>query len=173
MVDIVISQIILLKNIDNFSAVEIRTAYLAIKGDQKLSPPEARRFVYEELQKIVKRGWLKKMTSEKKGITRYSKTKHFNYEFFNNITINKTPVQSSPTSANAFNLAMHSRLENYQKELLEGLGAIDELISLRKIYPELWASLKSKYQSLREHNHMLMGKINTIEEILAAHRDKL
>ena len=171
MVDFVISQIILLKNIDNFSAVEIRTAYLAIKGDQKLSPPEARRFVYEELQKIVKRGWLKKMTSEKKGITRYSKTKHFNYEFFNIITINKEPVQSS-SCANAFNLAMHSRLENYQTELLEGLGAIDELISLRKSYPELWTSLKSKYQSLRENNHMLMGKIKTIEEILAAYRDK-
>jgi hypothetical protein len=171
-IDPTVCSILSMKNLDNFSAVEIRTAYIAIKGEQDLLPANARRFVYEELHKIVKRGWLKKATSEKKGITRYTKTKQFDYQFFNSLTEVKLTPKPTSSDVDSFALAMRSRLETYQAELLEGLGSIEEFVSLRTSYPELHASLKPKYRHLKERNHMLMGRIKIVEELLESSRDQ-
>ncbi len=64
--------------LDHFSAIEVRTAYLIIDDNCESSASELRRFVYSELVKLVNRGWLKKMTSKKKGVTNYVKTDLFN-----------------------------------------------------------------------------------------------
>ena len=39
--------------LDHFSAIELRTAYLIVDHECKLSASEARRFVYVELIKLV------------------------------------------------------------------------------------------------------------------------
>lgn len=69
-----IGKILSFSNIDHFSVIEIRTAYLVLKNDEKMDKSDARRFVYSELLKLVNLGWLKKLLSTKKSITRYVKT---------------------------------------------------------------------------------------------------
>ena len=75
--DPTVKRILSMPNIDNFSAVEIRTAYLVLNNDQSLDPSDARRFIYSEFVKLVNKGWLKKTISQKKGITRYTRTDLF------------------------------------------------------------------------------------------------
>lgn len=168
MIDELIGSIISLKNINHFSAVEIRTAIIVIKRDQTLVPSEVRRFVYEELLKLVNKGWLRKLTSKKKGVTRYTKTELFDNSLFDSSHLQHIEAKESLPTLNA---DLHPRLHNYKTELLEGLGALEECISLRDEYPHLHASLKNKYNNLREHNHMLMGKIRTLEGLLTSNRD--
>ena len=67
--------------LDHFTAVEIRTAYLVLSQQCNFNNSEARRFVYAELVKLVKKGWLKKRVSQKKGITSYVKTDLFNIKY--------------------------------------------------------------------------------------------
>ena len=68
-----VAQIIVAPNFDHFSAVEVRSAYLALNSDKSVDPNDARRFVYTELLKLVKKGWLKKSVSKKKEITSFIK----------------------------------------------------------------------------------------------------
>ncbi len=171
MVDKVISSIIALQNIDLFSAVEIKTAYIAVKKDEQLNPASVRRFVYEELLKLVKKGWLTKSTTKKKGLTRYSKTDLFEYDYFNNVVSSDEVGNSAVTNRLSYSQTLTTRLNQYNTELLEGLGAIKEYVALKDIYPELHAPLKQRYMTVQENNHILKGKIAVLNELMKSNKE--
>ena len=81
-----VAQIVVAPNFDHFSTVEVRSAYLALNKDKSIDPTNARRFVYTELLKLVKKGWLKKSISKKKEITSFIKT-----EMFDPVSIDVNP----------------------------------------------------------------------------------
>ena len=51
--DKTVIQILSMSNVNHFTAMEIRTAYIALKQDEELNPTISRRFVYEELLKLI------------------------------------------------------------------------------------------------------------------------
>ena len=75
-IDPFVAQIIVAKNFDHFTTSDVRSAYLALKNDSTLDPSTVRRKIYAELLKFVKKSWLKIVTSKKKGLTRFNKTKY-------------------------------------------------------------------------------------------------
>ena len=166
------NQIIVLKNIDHFSAVEIRTAYLAIKRDEQLDPASVRRFVYEELLKLVKRGWLKKRVSNKKGVSRYIKTDLFEYESFEGLVNSSIGKDECENYVHNYSKELSTRLNEYNVELLEGLGELELYLTLWEQYPKMKNILKAKYIATQEKNHILKGKINAIGELLSNTTEK-
>jgi hypothetical protein len=164
-----IGKILSFSNIDHFSAIEIRTAYLVLKNDEKMDKSDARRFVYSELLKLVNLGWLKKLVSTKKSITRYVKTESFDMEALNSqaeaISVDKVEPVNVPKPNNTDHKLM-SRLQGYKTELLEGLGEADECKSLRIERPEMHDSLLTKYNEVREGNARLLGKIKMLESFI-------
>lgn len=153
--------------LDHFSALELRTAYLIVDNECTLSPSETRRFVYAELVKLVKAGWLKKVKSEKKGITNYVKTKLFDLNFNVEPPIkpnNRIALIETPTVENAQEL--NCRLQDYKNDLLEGLGEADEYRALRNEFPSMHDELQPKYNNIRESNSRLLGKIKAIETLI-------
>jgi hypothetical protein len=164
------NQILVLKNIDHFSAVEIRTAYIAIQMDEKLDPASIRRFVYEELLKLVKKGWLKKRTSNKKGVTRYIKTNLFEYAYFKKLASSDSGQQDE-VDERKYVLTLMTRLNQYNAELLEGLGAVKEYIALKDLHPELHTPLKQRYTATQENNHILKGKIAVLTELIKSNKE--
>jgi hypothetical protein len=118
--------------LDHFSALELRTAYLIVDNECQLLPSETRRFVYAELVKLVKVGWLKKVKSEKRGITNYVITELFDLNFnvvspikpLNKIALIETPTVGSMQELNC-------RLQDYKNDLLEGLAEADEYRALK------------------------------------------
>jgi hypothetical protein len=169
-----IEKILSFSNIDHFSAVEIRTAYLVLKKDEKMDKSEARRFVYSELLKLVNLGWLKKLVSTKKGIARYVKTESFNADLLN-IQVEPISIDKvAPVSATKPNNAEHklmSRLQCYKTELLEGLGEAEECKSLRIERPDMHDSLLTKYNEVREGNARLLGKIKMLESFIKSNTE--
>ena len=172
-----LGRILSLSNIDHFSAVEIRTAYIVLKNDEQMDKSDARRFVYSELLKLVNLGWLKKMVSTKKNITSYVKTDLFDVNVFD-----VQPEYEQPSSNNVekVNLIKQSnidsqlidRLQGYKTELLEGLGVIDECKSLRLQLPNMHDSLQLKYNEVRETNARLLGKIKLLESFIKSNADE-
>ncbi len=164
-----VGKILSLSNIDYFSAVEIRTAYLVLINNEEMDKSVARRFVYSELLKLVNLGWLKKLVSTKKSITSYVKTELFNADLLNLQA--KEIVADSVQSVNTVTPIttpenLSNRLHSYKSELFEGLGEAEEYKNLRNEFPNMHKSLFEKYNAVREKNTRLLGKIKAIENLI-------
>ncbi|WP_166370290.1 hypothetical protein [Psychromonas sp. SA13A] len=164
-----IGKILSFPNMDHFSAVEIRTAYLVLKNDEDTDKSDARRFVYSELLKLVNLGWLKKLVSTKKGITSYVKTDLFDVELLNiqtkYVAVDKAESVNTK-NANTVSDDLSNRLNGYKSDLLEGLGEAEEYKNLRNEFPKMHDSLLEKYNVVRERNARLLGKIKAIEILI-------
>ena len=166
-IDLYVGKIISFSNIDYFSAVEIRTAYLVLRNDEGIDKSDARRFVYSELLKLVNLGWLKKRVSSKKGITSYAKTELFNADLLKKQVMQVAVVKvESVNEATAIPDNLSNRLNSYKSTLLEGLGEADEYKNLRNEFPSMHKSLFEKYNAVREKNTRLLGKIKAIENLI-------
>lgn len=162
-------EIISMPNINNFSAIEIRTAYIALTKDELLVPAEVRRLVYEELLKLERKGWIEKTTSNTRKISRYSKTNSFTHMKKSepiHIKSIKEEIASNPIKKELL-----LKINQYKKELVEGLGSLEECLTLRNIYPELYKVLKTKHDALKENNHMLIGKLKVLNDLTNPHEE--
>ena len=164
--DPTIIAILSMENINQFTVVEIRTAYIMVKQDDSLNPVEIRKLVYNELHKLVRNGWLKVSTSEMRKISSFTKTKMFiprKREVLNNVERNsKTSLHSE----------FKQELKLFNTDLLEGLGELEVYMSLWEKYPHMQRILKSKYIARQEKNHILKGKINAIGKLLKTPSEK-
>lgn len=169
--DKTVIQILSMPNVNHFTATEIRTAYIAIKQDAELNPTVSRRFVYEELLKLTRRGWLMRSTTKKKGITRYAKSDLFDYAVLKEMVSampNEKIGESTPVS---YSQMLIQRLNQYNSALLEGLGAVKEYVALKDIYPSQNDDLKERYMVVQENNHILKGKISVLNELIKSTKE--
>ena len=163
-----VAQIIVAPNFDHFSAVEVRSAYLALNKDKSVDPNDARRFVYTELLKLVKKGWLKKSVSKKKEITSFIKT-----EMFDPLAIDVNPEKyvekkkyTELAKTPPIGEALNERLNHYKNELLTGLGEAEEYKRLCEQFPNLKSKLQPRYNEVREQNSKLLGSIKAVENLI-------
>lgn len=137
--DPLVCQIITMPNIDHFTVVEVRTAYLMLSNNINLNKVAVRKFVYAELNKLVKRGWLSKTTSDVKGISRFKKTKLFDYGVLKE---NITKEAPSEIPGSSLKKQLKRSLNESNIELLKGLGALETYMSLWQRYPNESPELK-------------------------------
>ncbi|MEZ9235558.1 MULTISPECIES: hypothetical protein [unclassified Shewanella] len=169
--DKTVIQILSMPNVNHFTATEIRTAYIAIKQDAELNPTVSRRFVYEELLKLTRRGWLVRSTTKKKGLTRYTKSDLFDHAILKEMVSLMPYEEVSATSPVSYSQMLIQRLNQYNSALLEGLGAIKEYVALKDIYPEQHDDLKGRYMAVQENNHILKGKISVLNELIKSTKE--
>jgi len=163
----IVTQIVCASNVDHFLAVEVRTAYLALLDDKSFDPNKARRFVYAELMKLVKQGWLKKSVSKKKEATSFIKTELFDAALLiknAGINLSKNEVLNHKYDETFGELI--NRLNHYKNDLLAGLGEVDEYKRLCEQFPSLQKELQPKYNNAREANSKLIGCIKAIESVI-------
>lgn len=165
-----VAQIICAPNFDHFSTLEVRSAYLTLNNDKSVDPNDARRFVYCELLKLVKKGWLRKSVSKKKAITSFVKTDEFDPNGI--IVSTQKPEEAQTVSADdpieTIGDKLVERLAGYKNDLLSGLGEAEEYKRLCKQFPDLYSTLQPKYNQVREHNSKLLGSIKAIENLTSA-----
>ena len=162
-----LAQIISAPNFNNFSAVELRAAYIALHSDKKLDPSAVRKFVYAELVKLIKKGWLRKTVSKKKEITTYIKTSSFNA---NGITYIHAEENNDEKSAlfqcRTIQNSLQDRLRKYKNELLINYGESNEYKQLCNDFPDLYKLLQPQYNNAREQNARLLGQIKAVENLI-------
>jgi hypothetical protein len=171
--DRLLVQIISAPNFDNFSALELRAAYITLHSDKSLVPSAARRFVYTELVKLVKNGWLRKTITKKKEITNFSKTDLFDADklTFECKEESNEYDQTDPAN-NAIQNSLQERLNEYKNELLMSYGESSEYKKLCNDFPELYKLLQPQYNNAREQNSRLLGKIKAVENLITDGKNK-
>jgi len=162
--DPLVAQIIVAPNFDNFTTSDVRSAYLALKSDSSLVPTAVRRSIYAELIKLVKKGWLKKMVSNKKGFTRFNKTESFNVEVITQLA-SAIPIGTTEKADDKHALLL-SKLNHYKAELLLNLGETEAYKELYDEFPELVTEIQYKYNEARDNNTKTLGKIKAIESLI-------
>lgn len=161
--DPLVAQIIVVTNVDNFSTSDVRTAYMALKNDPSLDSIKVRKSIYAELLKLVKKGWLKKKSSNTKGPTRFNKTELFDV---NNLAMKSdvNELKLSPTVNNQQRLL--TKIKHYKAELLLNIGESEAYKELYSEFPELVDELQPHYNMARDNNTRILGKIRAIEGLL-------
>ena len=157
--DPLIQKIIGKGNIDRFTVVEIRTAFLALHKDQNIDPVRIRKLVYTQLYKLVKKGWLNTSTSQSRKITTFSKTKLFNLEELKKLS-------ASAEQSESFKIECYKQLNICNTELLECIGSLETYADLWERFPHLQGTFKKRYSITQEKQLNLKGRIKALNLLL-------
>lgn len=157
-----VAQIIIATDFNHFTTNDVRSPYLTLKNDSSLKPVDARKKIYAELLKLVKKGWLTKVKPSGKGFTRFIKTATFDEGVLRricepNISATVLTDKKSP---------LVDKLNHYKTELLLNLGESEAYKELYSEFPELVDEIQPKYNKARDNNTKILGKIRAIEGLL-------
>lgn len=157
-----VAQIIIVADFDYFTTSDVRTSYLTLKNDPLLKPVDARRKIYAELLKLVKKGWLIKVKSSGKGFTRFIKTAKLDEAVLRKAyeSVISTTVLTDKKST------LVDKLNHYKTELLLNLGESEAYKELYTEFPELGNDIQPHYNKVRDNNTRILGKIKAIECLL-------
>ena len=158
-----VAQIIATTNFDHFTTSDVRSAYFVLKNDLTLDATNVRRFIYAELLKLVKKGWLNKLASNKKGNTRFHKTELFNGK---EIALLATSVTDSVGTGNDKHDKLLAKLNHYKAELLLNIGESEAYKDLYSEFPELVDEIQPQFNKAKDNNTRILGKIRAIEGLL-------
>lgn len=157
-----VAQIIIATDFNHFTTSDVRSPYLTLKNDSSLKPVDARRRIYAELLKLVKKGWLTKVKPSGKGFTRFIKTTKFDEGVLREICEPNTSV----TVLTDKKSPLVDKLNHYKTELLLNLGESEAYKELYTEFPELGNDIQPHYNKARDNNTRILGKIKAIECLL-------
>ena len=158
-----VAQIIAAANFDHFTTSDVRSAYFALKNDSSLEPTSVRRFIYAELLKLVKKGWLTKPKSNKNGLTRFHKTKLFDSK---QIAFLAMATVKASGNANDKQNKLVAKLNHYKADLLLNIGESEAYKELYSEFPELVDEIQPQFNKAKDNNTRILGKIRAIEGLL-------
>ena len=170
-IDPFVAQIIIATDFNHFTTNDVRSPYLTLKNDSSLKPVDARRRIYAELLKLVKKGWLTKVTPSGKGFTRFIKTAKFDEG-----VLRKTYESTISTTVLADKKSpLVDKLNHYKTELLLNLGESEAYKELYSEQPELIEEIQPLFNTAKDNNTRILGKIRAIEGLLEHNKsvDKL
>ena len=162
-IDVFVAQIIKAPNFDNFTTSDVRSSYITLSNDPSLDPTVVRRKLYAELLKLVKKGWLNKKSTGRKGSTRFSKTELFDPEYLEALQANKSTAKYFKEEKQKNLLA---KLNHYKAELLLNIGESEAYKELYSEFPELVEEIQPQFNKARDNNTRILGKIRAIEGLL-------
>lgn len=168
-IDVLVVQIIVAPNFDNFTTSDVRSSYITLKNDDSLDPVKLRKKLYAELLKLVKKGWLKKKSSNIKGLTRFSKTGLFDANALTEKII--AADADKPFSGNIKPHTLATKLNHYKAELLLNIGETEAYKEVYAEFPELVDEIQPQYNVARDNNTKILGKIRAIEGLMKHDED--
>lgn len=157
--DPLIKIIICQGNIDNFTAGEVRTAYIVLNKDKTLEPSKVLKLVKSEIDKLVDAKWLECAELKKVFATRFIKTEYFEPEKID-IALNQNQL-SDHDRAN-----YEAQLYAYKGELLECRGIIDTYTEITRNNESLKDLLDAQYENIQQKIYILKGKIKAFNMLL-------
>ncbi|KFZ36515.1 hypothetical protein HR45_16175 [Shewanella mangrovi] len=160
------------ENFDNFSVTQLLDSYLAMCAVTK-EPNEARKYVYRQIHRLVKKGLLlKKGTKNSKSIMYQKSELFFDTKFLVQSTTAApvSQVTSAPAYASDAIKQLEERLKESEVDLLTSIGESEEYMRLYQSFPEMKAHLESLYLLARENSSKLLGQIKAIKSVLSHQR---
>tara|TARA_R110001592_G_scaffold7032_3_gene39515 strand:+ start:54731 stop:55276 length:546 start_codon:yes stop_codon:yes gene_type:complete len=161
--------ILLTENFNNFTVLELRSAYLAIVSNPKLGKVEARKYVYRHILRLENKGLLERKYSEKRDRTFYSKTKQFSPDCFQvseeHLETSKPPLKKEESLGVKKDLI--SKINKYRLELLTSIGETEEYKALCSEFPQMADNLQERYNNARDNGSKVLGRIKALESLIS------
>ena len=158
-VSAVMHKLLIEKEMDGFSVIELRDASISISNDHT-EPDEARKIVYRQILRFIKNDWLR---SEGTG----QKKRYFQTDLFKTLQVAPKPeaVEVEISSMTDYSILRRERSQ-YKGELEIVLGEIEEYQSLNHRFPELKVKLTPFLEQAKERSAHLLGKVNVLTNVL-------
>lgn len=147
------------KEMDGFSVVELRDAFVSIDNG-RTDPDEARRMVYRQIKRFTDNNWL---ISEGKG----RQKRYFQTSQFQNLQVEpkvQTARINSPSRTDYS--VLFCEHGQYKAELEIVLSEIDEYRSVIRRFQELEIKLNPLLEQAKERSAHLLGKVNALSNAL-------
>ncbi|WP_367302430.1 hypothetical protein [Vibrio coralliilyticus] len=147
------------RTIDGFSVIQLRDEFIILKGSP-IDPDEARKKIYRQVLRFIKKGWLR---SEGSG----RQKRYFQTDTFKTLHVeSKSENVGVEVVSNHDYSVLVSELNQYKGELEIVLGEIDEYQSLNVRFPELEPKLITLLDKAKERSAYLLGKVNGLTNVL-------
>lgn len=158
-------------NFDNFTVLELRSAYLALPGHRELDKVQTQRIVYRQILRLQKKDLLKRTESKTTKKIRYQKTELFYSAMLipraqrtelTRVVHDDVPIESR----DQLHKHLIDKLKQYELELLSSMGESDEYKELYSEFPELKSQLQERYNQARDYSSKLLGRVKAIETLI-------
>ncbi len=157
---------------DNFTVLEFRDAYLKIVDGKTMNKLEARLFVYRNVLRLLKKGFLKRIDAEDKRKIKYLKTVKFHEASLVNdeepSSVNEYGEQTSGDRGLLNKLT--EKLQRYKLEMLSHVGESEEYKSLYSEFPQMKEVLQERYNNARDESSKLLGRVKALEMLIEQQR---
>lgn len=163
--------VLTLSDLDNFTVLEFRAAYMAQPGCMNMDKTRAQRFIYSQLTRLQKNGLLKRTEAKTSKKIRYQKT-----ELFYEVRLLPRAAEQKSTTTLASEIVPEAqdqlrqylvdKLKKYELELLTSMGESDEYKALYSEFPQLKNQLQERYNKAREYCSKLLGRVKAIETLI-------
>lgn len=145
---------------NTFRVTELRDAYAQLFKPTK-SKSDLRRWCHGLMRTYVKNDLLEQVKVDDSSVMRYRATDCIDEVVSNN---SRTAEQSDFTDS--INLVIRDRLKQRESEILQSLGATEEIKELKTSLPEISDQLDAELSKLQEMNMRTLGKIEALERLL-------
>lgn len=147
------------RTLDGFSVIELRDEFIVLKGSS-IDPDEARKKVYRQILRFIKKGWLRSEGSGRQ--KRYFQTDTFKAL---HVEPRSRNVDIEIVSNHDYSVLL-SECNQCKGELEIVLGEIDEYQSLKARFPELESKLITLLEEAKERSAYLLGRVNGLTNVL-------
>ncbi|TGA73270.1 hypothetical protein VFES401_00730 [Aliivibrio fischeri] len=162
-------QILIEEQLDDFSVLELRDRFIAI-SEYQLDKGKARRLVYRNILRLVKKQLLKKVSKKDSSKAVYQKTALFTEKIWKAINeTNNTEQCESLSHTNRFIFPQNElkeRLEQCESDFLACLHELETYQELTSEYPLLKDSLYDIKRQTKVQTSKLIGEIRAIKMAL-------
>ena len=148
---------------DNFTVLELRSAFMALSNSE-LDKNNAQRVVYREILKLKNKGLLKRVDSKTTKKTTYVKTDLFHTVNFISKDSASKPVKKDDDNSGGQNVIkeLTDRLQRYKGELQSLIAESNGYKSLYAEFPHL-KGLQKNYNLARNNMNDIGGLIKSFE----------
>lgn len=159
---------------ESFTVAELTKHYLEHPESLHKDKKSARQFVYRNMVRMIKSGFMDKLPSDG-GWPKYRLTQKFRSQHSTKPVSAPSSTQSKTTPATRVEkkvpvkpvTALRERLSKHRSDMLCALGEVEEYESLCKELPEFSEEAQSLYAEARERSALLLGKIKALESLLS------
>ncbi|WP_299316083.1 hypothetical protein [uncultured Halomonas sp.] len=173
------------EGLSQFTTATLRDAYASRLGDTPYKLGEVRRYVYEQIRRMLRVGWLVLDDERKSRGQVYHRlpmpeklqlnliSNGFEASLTPSKTKKRTSAEATPTSApDRPGSEVYQRLEATLKEvrldLLASMGEAERYKQLLSDMPYLRAHVESEYQEAKDQSSRLLGHLRAVEKTISA-----
>lgn len=159
-------------SLKDFTAFELKAAYMALPNCKHKSQKAARQFIYRNVERLEKKHLLYRLPDEDDDQPRY--------RFAGQLSNNTKQVHQTVSTISNNSLIitddnlrdLKEKLHRYKVEMLSAIGEAEEYDAICDQLPHMQRAVQELYNHARDRSSKTLGRIRALESVLS-HQQQL